>query len=93
MNDQPKPTGEWTPTHVHKLALPYDEILIDACVNIADAHNAALDAEREKYLNEARAWFDRDKQLREQLAAEREKRDYWEQAYNQLFDAATTGIL
>jgi hypothetical protein len=44
MSDEPKPTtgGEWTAGHVYDLALPYDEILTDACQQIAEAHNAAL---------------------------------------------------
>ena len=42
--------------------------------------------------NDLKSCMKQNDQLREQLAAEREKREYWEQAYKQLFDA-TAGKL
>ena len=57
MSDQPKPTtGEWMPKRVEEL-LGFNAVL--GCERIADAHNAALAAEREKHCRDcccARSW-------------------------------------
>ncbi len=84
MSDQPKPTGEWTDRDIYDLGLPYDEVLMDACQNIADSHNAELAAEREAWTTNglnAVAGKEREiaaldheiQKLSEQLAAERKK--------------------
>ena len=82
----PAATQEWTQAKLLEMYLADDsfESIADAINNgvdkvVADDAEiiveleAKLDAEREKYLSEARSWFDRDKQLREQLNAERGK--------------------
>ncbi len=71
---QPKPTGEWTLESVSDLTSGTQGAL--ACRVIADAHNAALAAERERLSGpllsnaERVAWAKEIHQLREQLAAE-----------------------
>ncbi len=65
---EPKPTGEWTAETVHQfttLCLSFHDRQ-----NIADAHNAALAAEQTKHRN-----IISERDLREQLAAERKLRD------------------
>ncbi len=76
MSDQPKPTGEWTlvPCALHFNIMCGDTTIYEGVTSekqgkhLADAHNAALDeavdaAEQEILL------------LRQQLAAEREKKE------------------
>jgi hypothetical protein len=74
MSDQPKPTtGEWTPESVRLLAV----VNTKGAEKIANAHNAALAAEREK-VQKLQDQVARDAvnlvNLGQQLAAEREKR-------------------
>ncbi len=79
---------EWTDRDVYDLALPYDEVLIDACQQIADAHNATLADERkrcdphefEKQAQVAVAYYEK------QLTAEREKRELAEAASQKRYD-------
>jgi hypothetical protein len=80
-SEQPQ---EWTPETVKDLIIPgldlgeADANYI-ACKTVADAHNAALADEREmanqRVGEQVRASYEISKQLREQLDAEREKRD------------------
>ncbi len=89
LGDQPKPTGEWTarkaPTgYIAALYCGNTEIYrqsLDCLADlerVADAHNAALAAERET----SKRWQEvhdlalrREQQLRDQLASERERAD------------------
>ncbi len=89
--DLPNPTtGEWTADYVRRLQFNASERQYEA---IADAHNAAINTDREKLIgyriavrneieNECRGTI---QQLREQLAAERE-------AWQQAFEAAEAKI-
>ncbi len=76
MSDQPKPTGEWDLRRDGIYITGTHDKVASSLGEAADAHNAALDAEREdfdKLHAKALAWQDEAFQLREQLAAE-EKR-------------------
>ncbi len=75
MNDQPKPMSEWTAETVSDMAFPSDNGT-QGWQRIADAHNAAIAAEREKAKDaqdEAFAAYAEADAIQEQLAAEREK--------------------
>ncbi len=65
----PKPAGEWTAEYVHNIiGAP-----IHYCMTLADAHKAAIAAEREEHARALLAKQTRIEVFQQQLAAEREK--------------------